>query len=61
MVEEAVHKKHLSYIDAIVHICHNTNIEPEDVSKFISAILKDKVEAEAITLNYLPRLNTLPV
>ena len=47
MVEEAVHKKHLSYIDAIVYICGSSNIEPEDVGKFISNILKDKVEAEA--------------
>mgnify|MGYP002628537799 FL=1 len=61
MVEEAVHKKHLSYIDAIVYICGSSNIEPEDVGKFISNILKDKVEAEARKLNWLPRQNTLPV
>jgi hypothetical protein len=61
MVEEVVHKKKLSYIDAIVDLCGDTNIDPEDVAKFISNILKDKVEAEARNLNYLPRQNTLPV
>tara|TARA_R100001377_G_scaffold77815_2_gene55280 strand:- start:78 stop:305 length:228 start_codon:yes stop_codon:yes gene_type:complete len=61
MVEEAVHKKRLSYIDAIVHICSETNIEPEDVNRFITSIVKDKIEAEARSLNYLPRQNTLPV
>ena len=61
MVEEAVYKKRLSYIDAIVHICNETNIEPEDVNRFITSIVKDKIEAEARSLNYLPRLNTLPV
>jgi hypothetical protein len=61
MVEDIVHKKKLSYIDAVVHACDNTNIDPEDVSKFISSILKDKIEAEARNLNYLPKLNTLPV
>jgi hypothetical protein len=61
MVEEIVHKKRLSYIDAIVDLCDDTNIDPEDVGKFISTILKDKVEAEARNLNYLPRQNTLPV
>lgn len=61
MVEEIVHKKNLSYIDAVVHLCDDTNIDPEDVAKFISNILKDKIEAEARNLNYLPRQNTLPV
>ena len=45
MVEDIAHKKKLSYIDAVVHLCDNTNIDPEDVSKFISNILKDKIEA----------------
>jgi|TARA_R110000822_G_scaffold66857_5_gene163164 hypothetical protein len=61
MVEEIVHKKRLSYIDAIVDLCDDTNIDPEDVGKFISNILKDKVEAEARNLNYLPKQNTLPI
>jgi hypothetical protein len=61
MVEDIVHKKKLSYIDAIVDLCDNINIDPEDVSKFISNILKDKVEAEARSLNYLPKQNTLPI
>lgn len=61
MVEDIVHKKNLSYIDAVVHLCDDTNIDPEDVAKFISNILKDKIEAEARNLNYLPRQNTLPV
>jgi hypothetical protein len=60
-VEDIVHKKQLSYIDAVVHLCDNVNIDPEDVSKFISSILKDKIEAEARRLNYLPKQNELPV
>ena len=58
MIEEAVCKKRLSYIDAIVHICEETNIDPLDVNKFI---VKEKIEAEARRLNYLPRQNELPV
>ena len=61
MIEEAVWKKRLSYIDAIVHICEETNIDPLDVNKFITAIVKEKIEAEARRLNYLPRQNELPV
>jgi hypothetical protein len=61
MVEDIAHKKKLSYIDAIVDLCDDTNIDPEDVGKFISTILKDKIEAEARNLNYLPKLNSLPI
>ena len=60
-MEDIVHKKQLSYIDAVVHLSDNVNIDPEDVSKFISSILKDKIEAEARRLNYLPKQNELPV
>ena len=61
MAEDIAHKKNLSYIDAVVHLCDDTNIDPADVSKFISNILKDKIEAEARKLNFLPKLNTLPI
>jgi len=49
----------LSYIDAVVHVCETQSIDPEDVKKFISPVVKDKIEAEAIGLNCLPRQNTL--
>ena len=59
LVEEVVITKRLCYMDAILHICEQHNIEPEDVRKFISPIIKDKLEAEARKLNYLPRTNEL--
>ena len=59
MIEEAVVKKKLSYMDAILDICEKNNIEPEDVRKFVSPIIKDKLEAEAMSLNLLPKTNSL--
>lgn len=59
MIEKTVVDHRLSYIDAIVHLCGDNLIEMEDVSKFISPIIKDKIEAEAMRLNLLPRANTL--
>lgn len=61
MVEKTVISNRLSYIDAIVHLCEVNDIEMEDVSKFINTTLKEKIEAEAMRLNWLPRQNTLPV
>ena len=61
LVENAVHEKRLSYIEAIINICNENNLEVEDASKYITTILKDKIEAEARKLNFLPRQNTLPI
>ncbi len=61
MVEKAVIDFRLSYIDAIVHLCDKNDIEMEDVNKFINPTLKEKLEAEAMRLNFLPQQNTLPV
>lgn len=59
MIEESVIQKKLSYLDAILDICVKNNIEPEDVRKFVSPIIKDKLEAEAMSLNLLPKTNAL--
>jgi hypothetical protein len=59
LVEKTVIEKRLSYMDAIVWLCEEHNIEIEDSRKFINLIIKDKLEAEARRLNFLPRQNTL--
>ena len=50
-----------SYMDAIIHLCGEYDVDLEDVRKFIPPIIKNKVEAEAMRLNFLPRQNTLPI
>jgi len=59
LVEKTVIEKRLSYMDAIVWLCEQNNIEIEDCRKFINPIIKDKLEAEARRLNFLPRTNEL--
>ena len=59
IVEKQVMDKKLDYIEAVVEACKATNIDPEDVKKFISPVIKEKIEAEAMRLNYLPRQNEL--
>jgi uncharacterized protein YdhG (YjbR/CyaY superfamily) len=61
LVEKQVHEKRMSYIEAIIAICDENNLDPEDVGKYISNIVKDKIEAEARSLNFLPKHNTLPI
>jgi|TARA_R110002167_G_scaffold23699_2_gene84045 hypothetical protein len=59
MVEQTVVGKKMSYMDAVVHLCDENDIDPLDVKKFISVIIKDKIAGEAVTLNLLEGGNQL--
>jgi hypothetical protein len=59
MVESEVKASNLSYMDAVVNLCEKNNIEIEDVKKFLSSSVKERIEVEAMELNYLPKVNTL--
>lgn len=61
LVEQTSREKKLSYIDTVVDICETNNIDPGDVKKFLTTIVKDKIEAEAKALNYLPKGSELPI
>jgi hypothetical protein len=52
-----------NYIDAVISVCENNEIEVDTVSKLISKPLKDKIKFDAKRLNYIKRttLGVLPV
>ena len=60
MIETEVRANKLSYMDAVVHLCEQNNIEIEDVKKFLSVSVKERIEVEAQNLNFLPKGNKLP-
>lgn len=59
LVEKIVIEKKVSYMDAILLICEENTIDPGDVKKFVSPIIKDKLQAEAMDLNFLPKQNKI--
>lgn len=63
MVEETVLNLSLSYLDAIMYLCEKHTIDPEDVKKYISPAVKEKLEVDAMKLNYLNDngTSTLPI
>jgi gas vesicle protein len=63
MVEDVVKTSNSSYMDAIIHLCEKNNIEIEDIKKYISPTIKNKLEVEAQNLNFMvePKGNTLPL
>jgi uncharacterized protein YdhG (YjbR/CyaY superfamily) len=54
-VEKFVQTDEMSYTEAIIDICKDKDIDPEDIAKIIRGPLKDKLEAEAMELNIIKR------
>ena len=61
IVESVVLEKKMSYIDAVIYVCELNKIEIEDSRKYISIVVKQKIEMEAMQLNFLERNGTLPI
>ena len=59
LIENVVVNLRIPYMAAIIKVCETNEIELEDIKKFISPVIKDKIEAEAMALNYLPRKNAI--
>ena len=59
LIESTVAEKKMPYMDAILQLCDKNDIDIEDIKKFISPIIKNQLEAEAMNLNYLPKKNSL--
>jgi len=61
MIEGMVKELNITYMDAIVHYCSRNDIEIETAAKLLNTIIKSKIEAEAMDLNYLPKEAKLPL
>ena len=59
LIESTVADLKIPYMDAILKVCETNDIEVEDIRKFISPVIKDKLEAEAMDLNFLPKKNSI--
>ena len=61
---ESIARAHsMEYIDAVIYYCERNNIEVEVAASMIrlNANMKAKVQAEAESLNFLPKVSRLPV
>ena len=63
IIEEVVIDKRIPYMDAIVWYCEKNDMEVEVAAKLLNGIIKAKIEAEAIDLNFLstPKGSKLPI
>ena len=60
MVEDTVRKMSMSYMDAVVYLCEENTIEIDDVKKYLSVSIKERIEGEAMNLNFLEKSQPLP-
>ena len=53
MVESTGMKTGMNYIDSIVHLCEQNNIEVEDIKKYLNDSIKENLEVEAMGLHFI--------
>ena len=60
-IERLANEKNISHMDVVRDYCHRQDNEPDAVGRLISKSLKEKIEANARDLNFLPRQAQLPI
>ena len=61
VIENIVKEKNLTHMDAVLWYCEEEGLEPDSLGTLISKGLKEKIEANARELNFLPRQAQLPI
>lgn len=60
-IERVAKEKNINHIDAVIWYCEKNDLEPDSVSRLLTKGLKEKIEANARELNFLPKTATLPI
>ena len=60
-IENIVKVKSITHMDAVLWYCEQEGLEPDDLGTLISKGLKEKIEANARELNFLPKQAQLPI
>ncbi|RPG31811.1 MAG: hypothetical protein CBB72_011635 [Muricauda sp. TMED12] len=59
-VEKVIVDRPMPFMDAVLTVCENKQIDPGDVRRLLTDSIRGKIEAEAMNLNLLPKPNELP-
>ena len=60
-IENIAKEKQITHMDAVLWYCNKEGVEPDNVGPLISKGLKEKIEANARDLNFLPKQAQLPI
>ena len=61
VIENIVKEKKITHMDAVLWYCQKEEIELEAIGSLVSKGLKEKIEANARELNFLPKQAQLPI
>ena len=61
LIENIAKEKQITHMEAVLYYCNKEGIEPDTVGYLISKGLKEKIEANARALNFLPKQAQFPV
>ena len=61
IIENIVKEKKITHMDAVLWYCQKEEIELEAVGSLVSKGIKEKIEANARELNFLPKQAQLPI
>jgi hypothetical protein len=53
LIEDKVFNLKMTYMDAILTVCSDRELDPGDIAKLVSPVIKDKLEAECIEMRLL--------
>ena len=59
-VEKVIVDRPMPFMDAVLTVCENKQIDPGDVRRLLTDSIRGEIEAEAMNLNLLPKPNELP-
>ena len=60
-IENIAKEKKITHMEAVLWYCEQEGIEPDTINRLISKGLKQKIEANARDLNFLPKQAQLPI
>ena len=60
-IENIVKEKDITHMDAVLWYCEQEGLELDGLGALLSKGLKEKIEANARELNFLPRQAQLPI
>ena len=60
-IENIVKEKNITHMDAVLWYCEQEGLEPDELGTLLSKGLKEKIEANARELNFLPKQAQLPI
>lgn len=59
-IQQIVAKKHMSYLDAVLYVCDQRNIEPEIIAPLLGEKIRAELAEDAQRLHFIPKQSHLP-